>query len=414
MYPREPSGGPGVPTGTAPAALGHAHRCYTRTHMMHTRELLETHEKGTLAPYASVAGASRGRVHPEEESAFRTAYQKDRDRVIHTSAFRRLEYKTQVFVNYEGDYYRTRLTHTLEVAQVARSITRALGLNEDLAETVALAHDLGHPPFGHAGEKTLDRLARDEGGFDHNKQSLRIVTRLERRYPDFPGLNLSWETLEGIMKHETEYDLPDAEWEPDKQPSLEAQVVNIADELAYNAHDLDDGLRSGHLSPRQVREVPVIGRLMEELRLEPSELGTQERYLLIRELLGLVIDDAIRQTHRNLEEAGVRSLDDVRSAPGKLVANSPALRAELAELKRFLYRNFYFHYRLIRMTRKADHILSRIFEAYVGTPEMLPHEVQRQVDERGLVRAVTDYLAGMTDRFAGDEYRRLFDPTGLT
>jgi dGTPase len=379
-----------------------------------TRELLEAVEQRTLAPYASLAIASRGRVHPEAESAFRTAWQKDRDRVIHTNAFRRLEYKTQVFVNTEGDHYRTRLTHTIEVAQVTRSIARALGLNEDLAETIALAHDLGHPPFGHAGENSLNRLARDFGGFDHNKQTLRVVTNLERRYPEFPGLNLTWETLEGIMKHETEYDVPDAEWEPSKQPGLEAQVVNIADELAYNAHDLDDGLRSGHLSPQQIREVPLIAEMMQELGLEGKPFTSQDRYLLIRELLGLMIDDAIRHTDATLREKGVETVDDVRSSATKLVGNTPELTAKLAELKAFLYRNFYFHYRLIRMTRKADDILDRIYHAYVEAPDMLPPSVRTRAGERGLERAIIDYLAGMTDRYASQEYRRLFDPNALT
>jgi dGTPase len=382
--------------------------------MIYMREKLEENERATLAPYACLASDSRGRIYPEKESAHRTAFQKDRDRVVHTNAFRRLEYKTQVFVNYQGDHYRTRLTHTLEVAQVGRSVARALGLNEDLTETIALAHDLGHPPFGHAGEKTLNRLAADEGGFDHNKQSLRIVTKLEQRYPDFPGLNLTWETLEGIMKHETEYDVPDSDWEPDKQPSLEAQVVNLADELAYNAHDLDDGLRSGHLTPRQIAEVPLIGNLMHRLELDPADFGHDARHLLIRELLGLVIQDAIDHTAAALHEHRVASLDDVRSAAGKLVGNSEALRGQLRALKDFLYQHFYFHYRLLRMTRKADHILSRIFTAYADAPEMLPTEWQRAADERGLTRAITDYLAGMTDRYAGDEYRRLFDPHALT
>lgn len=382
--------------------------------MLYTREKLEANEQITLAPYASLAGNSRGRVHEESESSYRTAYQKDRDRVIHTSAFRRLEYKTQVFVNYEGDYYRTRLTHTLEVVQVGKSIARALGLNEDLTETIALAHDLGHPPFGHAGEKALDRLAKEVGGFDHNKQSLRVVTELEKRYPDFPGLNLTWETLEGIMKHETEYDLPSPDWEPDKQPSLEAQVVNIADELAYNAHDLDDGLRSGILTPQQIVAIPVVGALMDRLEIRPGSFTNQERYILVRELLGKVIEDAIYHTNKCLEELNVRTIDDVRGAEHKIVASSPEMRERLIELKSFLYQNFYFHYRLIRMTKKADHILARIFEAYVAAPTMLPTDVQQAAETRGLERAVTDYLASMTDRFAGDEYARLFDPHALT
>src|SRR5690606_24376323 len=231
-------------------------------------------------------------------------------------------YKTQVFVNYEGDYYRTRLTHTLEVAQVATSIARALGLNEDLSETIALAHDLGHPPFGHSGEKALDELTKELGGFDHNRQSLRIVTELEKRYAGFPGLNLTWETLEGIMKHETEYDVPDADWEPDSQPSLEAQVVNAADEIAYNAHDLDDGLRSGHLTPRQIAEVPLIGELMKRLELDPHQFDNRSRYVLIRELLGDVITDVITATHQRLGDAGVRDQADVRGHDTKLLGPS--------------------------------------------------------------------------------------------
>ena len=382
--------------------------------MLFTRERLEARERDALAPYACLAAESRGRIHPESESAYRTAFQKDRDRVIHTTAFRRLEYKTQVFVNYEGDHYRTRLTHTLEVAQVAKAVCRALGLNEDLAETIALAHDLGHPPFGHAGEKTLDRLAAEAGGFDHNKQSLRIVTRLERRYPNFEGLNLSWETLEGIMKHETEYDVPDTDWEPEKKPSLEAQVVNLADEMAYNAHDLDDGLRAGMLTGRRIREVPIIGRLMNDLDMDVGAFTPQDRYLLIRELLGRTIDDVIRATHDALEEAGIASLDDVRSFPETLAAPSPGARQEQRDLKGFLYTNLYKHHRQIRMTEKADRILSEIHGAYLRNPEMLPPEWRRAADDRGLTRALTDYLAGFTDRFAGDEYRRLFDPRSLT
>lgn len=384
--------------------------------MIVTREQLEAREAETLAPYAVRASESRGRSYPENESKYRTAFQKDRDRVIHTSAFRRLEYKTQVFVNYEGDHYRTRLTHTLEVAQVAKSITRALGLNDDLAETVAFAHDLGHPPFGHAGERTLDRLARDEGGFDHNKQSLRVVTELERRYPAFPGLNLTRETLEGIMKHETDYDLPGvgSGFEPDQQPSLEAQVVNLADELAYNAHDLEDGLRGGHLTPPQIASVPLVGELMARLELDPQHFGSSERYILIRELLGLTIESTVRETDRRLQEHGIKSLEDVRSAPAKLVCTEPELHERLAELKSFLYENLYFHFRQIRMTKKADRILEAIFCAYLETPKMLPWDLQRRAEEKGLVRTVTDYLAGMTDRYAGDEYRRLFDPQALT
>ncbi len=387
---------------------------YGTATMLMTREQLERNERQTLAPYATLAAGSRGRIHAEGESAYRTAFQKDRDRVVHTSAFRRLEYKTQVFVNYEGDYYRTRLTHTLEVAQVATSIARALGLNEDLSETIALAHDLGHPPFGHAGEKALDTLAAAVGGFDHNRQSLRIVTKLERRYPGFPGLNLTWETLEGIMKHETSYDVPDPSWEPDVQPSLEAQVVNVADEVAYNAHDLDDGLRSGHLHPAGVAEVPIVGELFSRLGLNADRFDSSQRYVLIRELLGDVITDVVHATHARLAEREVRDLADVRRAPDKLLAPSDGMARQLGELKEYLYANFYFHHRLIRMTRKAHLVLERIYHAYVETPDMLPPDVAAQAPELGLERAVTDYIAGMTDRYANEEYRRLFDPLALT
>ncbi|MBS3966283.1 MAG: deoxyguanosinetriphosphate triphosphohydrolase [Truepera sp.] len=381
--------------------------------MIVTREMLEGREAATLAPYACWAARSRGRLYPEAESLHRTCFQKDRDRVIHTTAFRRLEYKTQVFVNYQGDYYRTRLTHTLEVVQVGKSIARALGLNEDLTETIALAHDLGHPPFGHAGEHTLNRLAEAAGGFDHNRQSLRVVTKLERRYPEFPGLNLTHETLEGIAKHETDYDVPNTGWEPGR-PSLEAQVVNVADEFAYSAHDLDDGLRSGHLTPQQIVAVPLLSRLLEQLAIDPHRFTDQHRYLLIRKLLGEIITDCIHNSGAALTAAGIATLHDVREHPRTLVGSSAAMAAQLRELKDFLYQNLYCHYRLIRMTRKADHLLERLFEAYLASPEMLPGEIRANAEERGLRRAVIDYLAGMTDRYAGDEYRRLFDPHTLT
>ena len=384
--------------------------------MLMPRARLEEAERRTLAPYAAFADASRGRRHQEGEGRYRTAFQKDRDRVIHTSAFRRLEYKTQVFVNFEGDYYRTRLTHTLEVVQVARAIARALGLNEDLAETIALAHDLGHPPFGHAGERTLDRLAASEGGFDHNRQSLRIVTDIERRYPAFPRLNLTEETLEGIAKHETEYDVAAGEafgFDRDTRASLEAQVVNVADELAYNAHDVDDGLRSGHLHPQEVAEVPMIGEWMARLALDPLRFDNRARYALVREVLGATIDDTIAATHERIVDSGVASLADVRAAPRPLVGPSPALSVGAGELKRFLYERLYRHHRQLRMTFKADLILTRLFEAYVSDLRMLPAEAREETKRLGTVRAVTDYLAGMTDRYAVEEYRRLFDPSAL-
>ena len=311
--------------------------------MLFTRDQLLERERLTLAPYATFAAETRGRRYPEEESTYRGPYQKDRDRVLHTTAFRRLEYKTQVFVNYEGDYYRTRLTHTLEVAQVARSIAVALGLNETLAETIALAHDLGHPPFGHAGERILNGLMREHGGYEHNRQSLRIVTQLENRYEGFPGLNLTWETLEGIVKHETLYDQPETsdvpEFEPSWRPSLEAQIANVADETAYNAHDLDDGLRSGLVTPRDLHGLPLWDRFVEELQLNPDHITEKERRVVIRELLGWMITDLVEESNRRIEAAAVRSLMDVRGHDGPLIGHTEEARALLTDLKRFLFAN---------------------------------------------------------------------------
>ncbi len=368
-------------------------------------------ESRSLAPYAMRAAETRGREFPEPESAYRTPFQKDRDRVLHTTAFRRLEYKTQVFVNYEGDYYRTRLTHTLEVVQVARSLARALGLNEDLAEVISMAHDLGHPPFGHAGEQVLAGLMKDHGGFDHNRQSLRIVTWLERRYPGFRGLNLTWEVREGIVKHETVYDVPSAgEYEPELRPTLEAQIVNLADEIAYNAHDLDDGLRSGLLKPEQLEGVELLSDLARELRLELGRLDEFGRRVLVRELLGWMITDATVSTDAAIQAAGVNSLADVRQYPRPLAHYSEEAAARIAGLRDFLYNNLYRHYHIVRQVAKARHVLERLFAAYTEMPQMLPPGVQRAAEEEGLFRAVCDYMAGMTDRYALDEYARLFDP----
>ena len=382
--------------------------------MLFTREMLLARERADLAPYATFSDVSRGRRFEEGESAYRTPYQKDRDRVLHTTAFRRLEYKTQVFVNYEGDYYRTRLTHTLEVAQVARSLAVALGLNETLAETVALAHDLGHPPFGHAGERILNGLMQGHGGFEHNRQSLRIVTRLEERYEGFPGLNLTWETLEGIVKHESIYDSPETqdmpEYEPTWGPSLEAQVANVADETAYNAHDLDDGLRSGLITPRDLVGLAVWDRLCAQLGLDPEHISERERRVLIRELLGWMIGDLISESDRRIEAAGIQTLEDVRRHGAPLIGHTQEARELLSDLKRFLFGRLYSNYRVVRQVHKADHFLSTLFGAYLKRPAMLPPGVQGREKQYGLERAVCDYLAGMTDRYAMEEYRKLYDP----
>ncbi|RDI96559.1 deoxyguanosinetriphosphate triphosphohydrolase [Meiothermus sp. QL-1] len=379
--------------------------------MLFARQDLLAQEDGHLAPYAVRSSQTRGRAYPEPESRYRTPFQKDRDRVNHTTAFRRLQYKTQVFVNFEGDYYRTRLTHTLEVAQVARSIARALGLNPDLTETIALAHDLGHPPFGHAGEAVLNELMREHGGFDHNKQSLRIVTHLEKRYPGFRGLNLCWESREGIIKHETRYTLPEAEgYEPHLRPSLEAQIVNLADEIAYYAHDLDDGLRSGLLRPPQLGEVELLRDLLGELGLRPEGLEELGRRVFIRELLGLLITDTIHATHQILQAHRIESPEAVRHHPGPLAGYSPGLTQQLEHLRAFLYENFYQHPYVVRQVGKSRFVLERLFAAYTQEPRVLPREVQKAAQEEGIHRAACDYIAGMTDRFALDEYARLFEP----
>ncbi len=378
---------------------------------MFNRAKLEANERLILAPFAVKSAESKGRLFTENESEFRTAFQKDRDRVIHTSAFRRLEYKTQVFVNTEGDHYRTRLTHTLEVAQVAKSIARALGVNEDLAETVALAHDLGHPPFGHAGERILNELMQESGGFDHNKQSFRIVTKLEKRYENWEGLNLSWETLEGMVKHETESDMSNLkDFEPTWKASLEAQIANLADETAYNTHDLDDGLRSGLLNNEMLLDLKIWKRFTSELGFDPKNVSEFERRVVIRELLGWVVTDIISNTDATLKNFGILSLNDVRNAKQNLVGHSEHVKLELQELKEFLYAKLYRHYRKERQVHKAEHILSALFHAFIKRPSMMPEGAQSRISVVSLERAVCDYLAGMTDRFAMDEFSRLFEP----
>jgi dGTPase len=381
-----------------------------------TRELLEEREAQTLAPYGLKSRDSRGRVHqPDPEPEDRTAFQRDRDRILHTTAFRRLEYKTQVFINYEGDYYRTRLTHTLEVAQIGRTVARALGANEDLVEAICLAHDLGHSPFGHAGEVTLDRLMANHGGFDHNKQSLRIVTKLERRYPNWPGLNLTWEVREGIVKHETEYDVADASaYDPEKRGHLEAQIANAADELAYTAHDLDDGLRSGLIAPGDLNGLELWELVCDSIGWRGETLDQLTRHRLIRRLIGIEVEDLVQATHARITAAGVRSVAELQLLPHNVIGWGETMAARNKQLKRFLYENLYRHYRVARMEAKAERVLSDLFAAYTRKPNMLPKETRQRAEEMGdLHRAVCDYLAGMTDRFALDEHYKLFDPYTL-
>ncbi len=378
--------------------------------MYNTRQQLENFEEQSLAPYALHSKYSRGRVHPEKEPEYRTAFQRDRDRILHTTAFRRLEYKTQVFINYEGDYYRTRLTHTLEVAQIGRTTARALGANEDLVEAICLAHDLGHPPFGHSGETALARLMVEHGGFDHNKQSLRIVTELERRYPDFPGLNLTWEVREGIVKHESEYDISDANgYNPDLRGHLEAQITNAADELAYTAHDLDDGLRSGMITPHLLEGISLWEILAESIGWRDQELDDLARHRLIRRLIGMEVSDLVQATHERLRDSNIKSVDELQRLPYNVIGFSEDLHRRNRQLKDFLYTRLYRHHRVVRMAVKAERILSDLFRAYCAEPAILPSHIQELLEERGRERAITDYIAGMTDRFALEEHQKLFD-----
>ena len=379
-----------------------------------SRKQLENFEDQMLAPYGLRSKDSRGRAFPESEPAYRTAFQRDRDRILHTTAFRRLEYKTQVFINYEGDYYRTRLTHTLEVAQIGRTVARALGANEDLVETISLAHDLGHPPFGHSGEVVLNRLMKDFGGFDHNKQSLRIVTELERRYPDFPGLNLTWEVREGIVKHETEYDIADAsDFNPDLRGHLEAQITNVADELAYTAHDLDDGLRSGLITPAMLDGIALWEILVNLVSWRSLSLDELTRHRLIRKLIGLAVTVLVVATDQTLRFSGVKSVEELQRLPYNVIGFSQDMRQRNRELKDFLYSKLYRHHRVVRMATKAERFITDLFNAYNAEPAILPAQAQALLETRTKERVICDYIAGMTDRFAIEEHHKLFDPDTL-
>jgi dGTPase len=322
-----------------------------------------------------------------------------------------LEYKTQVFINFEGDYFRTRLTHTLEVAQVGRTIARTLGANEDLVEAICLAHDLGHSPFGHAGEYTLQKLMKDSGGFDHNKQSLRIVTELEQRYSEFPGLNLTWEVREGMVKHESEYDVTDArEFNPDLRGNLETQICNVADELAYTTHDLDDGLRSGMISPQMLNGIALWEILAELFSWRGPFLQDLDRHRMVRNLVDLLVTDMVHATDSRLKESGVKSALEIQKLTYNLIGYSEDMQRRNRELKDFLYAKLYRHYRVVRMQVKAEHIITDLFNAYHLEPAILPDHVQQWIPSRGLERTICDYIAGMTDRFAIEEHARLHDP----
>jgi len=380
-----------------------------------SREELEAREEQWLAPYAMKSRHTRGRLHAEPEDAYRTVYRRDRDRIIHTTAFRRLEYKTQVFVNHEGDYYRTRLTHTLEVAQIAVSLARLLRLNEDLVDAVALAHDLGHPPFGHAGEDALRELMAGHGGFDHNIQGLRIVDVIEQRYPTFPGLNLTWEVRESINKHRTPYDHPDMQvaLDPNVSPLLESQIADIADEIAYGNHDLDDGLTSGILKEEELDELALWREARAAVESSGAALPNAEirKHQTIRTLINRQVTDLAQSTAQRLTEQRTTSVEDVRGSRQGLVGFSEGMRALRLPLSTFLHRKFYQHYRVVRMADKAKRFLGELFHLYIDKPEQLPNTTRARI-ERGedRYRVVCDYIAGMTDRYCLEEHKKLFDP----
>jgi dGTPase len=379
-----------------------------------SREELEVREDRWLAPYAMRSGQTRGRQHPEPEDPHRTVYRRDHDRIIHSTAFRRLEYKTQVFVNHEGDYYRTRLTHTLEVAQIAVSIARTLRLNDDLVETVALAHDIGHPPFGHAGEDTLRELMEGHGGFEHNIQGLRVVDLLEQRYPGFRGLNLTWEVRESINKHRAPYDQPDLQiaLDPSLAPLLESQIADIADEIAYDNHDLDDGLTSGILKEEELGDLALWRRARDLVESrEPAMDPETRKYQIIRTLIHQQVTDLIQAIAQRLAEHRIASVEDVRACSQRLVAFSPDLQALRAPLKQLLWNQLYHHYRVVRMADKAKRFIGELFHVYLKKPEQLPRTTRSRVQQgEDPYRVVCDYIAGMTDRYCLEEYKKLFDP----
>lgn len=379
---------------------------------MNIRKQTEAWELEHLASYASFAAHTRGRRHHEDEDDIRTPFQRDRDRIIHTGAFRRLEYKTQVFVYHEGDYFRTRLTHTIEVAQIARSIARALGVNEDLTEAVALAHDMGHPPFGHSGEKTLNELLADDGGFNHNIHSLRIVDELEVKYPDFPGLNLTFEVREGIAKHTTDYDDTGAsEFSEHPFASLEGQIVDIADEIAYNSHDIDDGITSGMLSIDSLMNVPLWEEIYSLVtRSHPDAPGKVHRLMTVSRLIGRQVRDVIQEIRRRITDDGIEVVDAIRNNSRRLAVFSPDMHRMNQELKDHLMQNLYRQHRVVRMSGKAERIITDIFNTYLDIPEQLPPHVYEEFVKTNSKRVISDYIAGMTDKFAIDEHLKLFNP----
>ena len=380
---------------------------------MLTRKEVEKQEEKFFASYAAKSAASRGRLHKEKEHDYRTCYQRDRDRIIYSTAFRRLEYKTQVFVNHEGDYYRTRLTHTLEVTQIARTIARALRLNQELSEAIALAHDVGHTPFGHAGEDTLHDIMKDHGGFNHNLQGLRVVDMLEERYPGFLGLNLSYEVREGIAKHTSRYDKlsPKAPFPAGESLLLETQIVDAADEIAYDNHDLDDGITSGLIKEQDLKDIPLWREASAQIDKIKTPMNREIRkYQMIRFLINKQITDLVCETEKRLKKYRIKDIRDVRKCKKRAVAFSRPQEASRVPMKEFLADNLYKHYRVIRMSDKARRFMNQLFRIYLENTEQLPPTTKSRAKKEGPHRAICDYIAGMTDRYALDEYKKFFEP----
>ncbi len=381
---------------------------------MMQREELEALEHRTLAPYAAKSSESRGRDHPMAPDRLRTEFQRDRDRVIHSTAFRKLEFKTQVHIITAGDYYRTRITHTMEVAQIARTISRALALNQDLAEAIALAHDFGHTPFGHAGEEGMREAMRDHGGFEHNEQGLRTVELLEERSPEFPGLNLTYEVREGIIKHDTDYDKPtaDARYMPGRMPTLESQVCDLADEIAYNNADLDDALKMGLIEHDDLKGLPWVWDLFGRARhdLGPAAPQKMVTYRAVGHLYDAHVMDALENSRRNIDASGVRSVTDVRNHDRRIIAFSDEFKERIAPLKKFLLHRVYFHPKTLRNSMKAKRLVRELFEAYLADTRLLPWKYQKRIAEDGAHRVICDYISGMTDRYFNEQYVGIFHP----
>jgi len=378
---------------------------------MRTRQQYEEFERDHLAAYAQKSAETRGRVHPEKEHDLRTVYQRDRDRIVHCRAFRRLEYKTQVFLNHEGDHYRTRLTHTMEVASIGRTVARILGLNEDLTEAIGLVHDVGHPPFGHTGESALDELMADFGGFEHNLQSLRVVDLLEKKYPDFDGLNLSWEVREGIVKHRDRFSVSQLNLPGlGKFPSLEAQIIDCADRVACNTHDIDDGLASNLLSNEHLAETELWRRVNQEFQRAYPRVNSEVRiFYSVRNLINFLVSDLASSSGKRIAEHDVQSADQVRNSPVALIGFSPEVEKALTELRDFLYANLYQHPVVEKRNSVSRKIIEKLFHIYVAEPALFSESSRQRQPDAPIQRAVCDYIAGMTDRYALEKYNDIFN-----